>query len=349
MGKSGLPSFARFIRALRLYSINDESKENELFFLDEIQNEKEYDKTVNSLYIRKNISDVLMLESLVRFLFDNRMALKGLSNSLTKLIISSINEPVQRRFYAKMEETMSEKVIYEGKSKIICEGPDSNSFIMRYKDTATAFNGEKKEDLSGKGKLNSAISNLIFDYLAKNGIETHLIKIIDDISAVVKKCEIVMVEVIVRNIAAGSFSKKFGVPEGTALKNITTEFSLKSDELGDPMINDSQITAIDIATQHELDFMRQQALKINELLCALFIKMGIKLVDFKLEFGRVVSGEGSGKIILCDEISPDSCRFWDAQTNKKLDKDVFRRDLGDVLEGYREVLKRLNIAEAKSV
>ena len=234
---------------------------------------------------------------------------------------------------------MSEKILYEGKSKIVCEGPDSESFIMRYKDTATAFNGEKKEDLLGKGKLNSAISNLIFNYLEKNGIETHLIKIIDDTSALVKKAEIVMVEVIVRNIAAGSFSKKYGVPEGTALKNITTEFSLKSDELGDPMINDSQITAIGIATNDELSHMRQQALRINELLCALFIKMGIKLVDFKLEFGRA-----GGKIILCDEISPDSCRFWDAETNKKLDKDVFRRDLGDVLEGYREVLRRLENA-----
>jgi len=236
---------------------------------------------------------------------------------------------------------MSEKVLYEGKSKIVYEGPDSDSYIIRYKDTATAFNGEKKEDLSGKGKLNSAISNLIFEYLMKNGIETHLIKIIDDISAVVKKAEIVMVEVIVRNVAAGSFSKKYGVPEGTALKNITTEFSLKSDELGDPMINDSQITAIGIATESELSYMRQQALKVNELLCALFEKMGIRLVDFKLEFGRVASGGSCGKIILCDEISPDSCRFWDAKTNKKLDKDVFRRDLGDVLEGYREVLKRL--------
>jgi len=236
---------------------------------------------------------------------------------------------------------MSEKILYEGKSKIVCEGPDSGSYVIRYKDTATAFNGEKKEDIAGKGKLNSAISNLIFEYLAKNGIETHLIKVIDDTSAVVKKAEIVMVEVIVRNVAAGSFSKKYGVPEGTALNNITTEFSLKSDELGDPMINDSQITAIGIATADELSFIREQALKVNELLCALFIKMGIKLVDFKLEFGRC-----EGKIILCDEISPDSCRFWDAATNKKLDKDVFRRDLGDVLEGYREVLKRLNLSEA---
>jgi len=231
---------------------------------------------------------------------------------------------------------MSEKILYEGKSKMVCEGPDSGSYIIRYKDTATAFNGEKKEELAGKGILNAAISNMIFEYLAKNGIKTHLIKVIDDTSIVVKKAEIVMVEVIVRNVAAGSFSKKYGVPEGTALKNITTEFSLKSDDLGDPMINNSQITAIDIATADELNFMTQQALKINDLLCKLFSEMGIKLIDFKLEFGRC-----GGEIILCDEISPDSCRFWDAKTNKKLDKDVFRRDLGDVLEGYREVLRRL--------
>ena len=238
---------------------------------------------------------------------------------------------------------MSENIIYEGKSKIVYQGPDNESYIMRYKDTATAFNGEKKEDLAGKGSLNSAISNLIFEYLAKNGVETHLIKIIDDTSAVVKKAEIVMVEVIVRNVAAGSFSKKYGVAEGTALKNITTEFSLKSDELGDPMINDSQITAIGIASADELSYMRQQSLRINDLLCGLFLKMGIRLIDFKLEFCRC-----KGKIILCDEISPDSCRFWDAATNKKLDKDVFRRGLGDVLEGYREVLNRLNLLDVKN-
>jgi len=234
---------------------------------------------------------------------------------------------------------MSEKVLYTGKSKTVCEGPDNDSYILRYKDTATAFNGEKKEDISGKGMLNSAISNIVFDHLMKNGIETHLIKVIDETSAVVKKAEIVMVEVIVRNVAAGSFSKKYGVPEGTELKNITTEFSLKSDELGDPMINNSQITALGIATADELSFMTSQALKINDLMCELFSKMGIRLVDFKLEFGRY-----KGKIILCDEISPDSCRFWDIKTNKKLDKDVFRRDLGDLLEGYREVLKRLQNA-----
>jgi len=234
---------------------------------------------------------------------------------------------------------MSDKVLYEGKSKIVCEGPDNESFVIRYKDTATAFNGEKKEELPGKSKLNASISNLIYEYLAKNGIETHLIKVIDDTSVLVKKAEIIMVEVIVRNTAAGGFSKKYGVEEGTPLKNIVTEFCVKSDALGDPMINESQITAIGIASADELSQMIKLSLRINELMLALFKKTGINLIDFKLEFGRI-----NGKIILCDEISPDSCRLWDAATNKKLDKDVFRRDLGDVLEGYRDVLKRLQNA-----
>jgi len=228
------------------------------------------------------------------------------------------------------------KILYEGKSKIISEGLDANSVIIIYKDTATAFNGEKKEELSGKGKLNAEISHIIYGCLEENGIETHLIKVLDDTSALVKKAEIVMVEVIIRNVAAGSFSKRFGVAEGTALKNTIVEFSLKNDELGDPMINESQITAIGLATKQELDEMAKQALKINELLSALFEKTGIKLIDFKLEFGRF-----DGRIILCDEISPDSCRFWDAKTNEKLDKDRFRRDMGDVLAGYRDVLGRL--------
>ena len=227
-------------------------------------------------------------------------------------------------------------ILYEGKSKILCEGPDEGTLIVRYKDTATAFNGEKKEELDGKGKLNAAISNLLYGYLTANGIETHLIEVIDDTTALVKKAEIVMVEVIVRNVAAGSFSKKYGVPEGTALLNTTTEFSLKSDELGDPMINDSQITALGIATAEELADMTRQALRVNELLSGLFAKCGIRLVDYKLEFGRC-----EGKLLLCDEISPDSCRFWDMETNQKLDKDRFRRDLGNVLDGYRDVLARL--------
>ena len=230
---------------------------------------------------------------------------------------------------------MSE-IIYEGKSKLVCRGDDDSSLIIRYKDTATAFNGEKKAELSGKGRLNAEISNIIYEYLTENSIKTHLIEIIDETSVRVRKAEIVLVEVIVRNIAAGSFSSKYGVPEGSALNNTVVEFSYKSDALGDPMICESQITAIGLAAKDELRQMTEQALKINELLCKLFEKAGIKLVDFKLEFGRC-----DGEIILCDEISPDSCRLWDVNTDEKLDKDRFRRDLGDVLEGYRDVLRRL--------
>jgi phosphoribosylaminoimidazole-succinocarboxamide synthase len=228
------------------------------------------------------------------------------------------------------------KMLYEGKSKVVYEGTEEGTCLICYKDTATAFNGEKKEQLSGKGKLNATISNLIFEYLANHGVKTHLLRVVDETTTLVRKAEIVMVEVIIRNLAAGSFSKRFGVPEGTQLRNTVLEFSYKSDELGDPMMNDSQITAIGVATQEELDDMAAQALKINTLLVALFEKIGVRLVDFKLEFGRC-----DGEIILCDEISPDSCRFWDMQTQEKLDKDRFRRDLGNVLDGYREVLGRL--------
>ena len=228
-------------------------------------------------------------------------------------------------------------MLYEGKSKIVYEGEDPNTCIIKYKDTATAGNGVKKEDLPEKGKLNAAISNIIFEYLMKNGVKTHLIKVLDETSVLVKKADIVMVEVIVRNVAAGSFSKKYGVPEGTALKNTVVEFSLKSDELGDPMINDSQITALGVATQEELDLLKSMSLRVDELMTELFAKAGIRLIDFKLEFGRVDGGE----IVLCDEISPDSCRLWDAKTNEKMDKDRFRRDMGGVMEGYKDVLARL--------
>lgn len=226
--------------------------------------------------------------------------------------------------------------LYEGKSKIVYAGEAPGTCIIRYKDTATAGNGAKKEDLPGKGKLNAEISNYIYQYLMDNGVKTHLLKVIDDTTVLVKQAEIVMVEVIVRNVAAGSFSKKYGVPEGTALKNTVVEFSLKSDELGDPMINDCQITALGVATQAELDELRAMSLRIDELMTALFAKAGIKLIDFKLEFGRV-----DGELVLCDEISPDSCRLWDTATDEKLDKDRFRRDLGNVLDGYRAVLARI--------
>ncbi len=226
--------------------------------------------------------------------------------------------------------------LYEGKSKIVYEGNEPGTCVIAYKDTATAGNGAKKEDLPGKGKLNAAISNIIFEYLMKNGVKTHLLKVIDDTTVLVKHAEIVPVEVIVRNVAAGSFSKKYGVAEGTPLKNKVVEFSLKSDELGDPMINDCQLTAIGAATQAELDELRAASLRIDELMTTLFAKAGIKLIDFKLEFGRA-----DGELLLCDEISPDSCRLWDAETDRKMDKDRFRRDLGNVLDGYRDVLARL--------
>ena len=232
------------------------------------------------------------------------------------------------------------KIEYEGKSKIVYSSEDDNCYIIKYKDTATAGNGEKKEEFAGKGKLNAAISSILFDYLGKNGIKTHLIKVIDDTAVLVKKAEIILVEVIVRNVAAGGFSKKYGISEGTALNNIVIEFSYKSDELGDPMINETQITAIGLASKQELDEMSEQALRINSLLRGLFEKIGIKLIDFKVEFGRC-----NGEIILCDEISPDSCRLWDINTNEKLDKDRFRRDLGNVLDGYKDVLERLKNAE----
>lgn len=227
--------------------------------------------------------------------------------------------------------------LYEGKSKILYRGEEPGTCIMKYKDTATAGNGAKKEDLPGKGKLNAEISNILYQYLMDNGVKTHLLKVIDDTTVLVKQVEVIMVEVIVRNVAAGSFSKKYGVPEGSPLKNTTVEFSFKSDEYGDPLINDLQATAIGIATQEELDIMRNSALKVNDLLRELFAQAGIRLIDFKLEYGRCEDGE----ILLCDEISPDSCRLWDAKTNEKLDKDRFRRDLGNVLDGYREVLSRI--------
>ena len=226
--------------------------------------------------------------------------------------------------------------LYEGKSKIVYEGVDPGTCVIEYKDTATAGNGAKKEDLPGKGKLNAAISNIIFKYLMKNGVKTHFLQELDDTAILVRHAEIVPVEVIVRNVAAGSFSKKYGVAEGTPLKSRVVEFSLKSDELGDPMINDSQLTAIGAATQEELDELRAASLRIDELMTELFAKAGIKLIDFKLEFGRA-----DGQLWLCDEISPDSCRLWDAETDRKMDKDRFRRDLGNVLDGYRDVLARL--------
>ena len=227
-------------------------------------------------------------------------------------------------------------MLYEGKAKKVFKTEDENLLIVDYKDEATAFNGLKKGQILGKGAINNRMTNMILQYLEKNGVETHYVEELSDRETVVKKVSIVPLEVIVRNVAAGSFSKRFGVEEGTLLKNPIVEFSYKNDDLGDPMINNMQALAIGIATKEEIDFITDEALKINELLKEFFLKANIKLIDFKIEFGRY-----DGRVILADEISPDTCRLWDAETNEKLDKDRFRRDLGNVEEAYQEVWRRI--------
>ena len=232
------------------------------------------------------------------------------------------------------------KMLYEGKAKRVYEikGND-DCLLISYKDDATAFNGLKKGQIDGKGVVNNRMANFIFKKLEEEkGIETHLVEEISDRETIVKNVEIVPLEIIVRNIAAGSFSKRFGVEEGTPLKNPTLEFCLKDDALGDPMINDSQIMAIGAATKEELDTIREMTMKINEFLIEYFKQADIELVDFKIEMGRY-----HGRIVLADEISPDTCRLWDINTHEKLDKDRFRRDMGGVKEAYDEVMSRLGI------
>ncbi|MEG0857273.1 MAG: phosphoribosylaminoimidazolesuccinocarboxamide synthase [Romboutsia sp.] len=229
-------------------------------------------------------------------------------------------------------------LLYEGKAKQIYSTENENEFIVYYKDDATAFNGEKKAEIASKGILNNKISTIMFEELAKEGIESHFIKSISDREMLVKKVEILPLEVIVRNITAGSFCKRYGVKEGIVLDAPTFEMSYKNDEFGDPLLNDDHAVALKLATREELAFLRTKTLKINEIMKRLFLKMDLKLVDFKLEFGKDVDGN----IILADEISPDTCRLWDVNTNEKLDKDRFRRDLGDLIQGYEEVLARMN-------
>lgn len=227
-------------------------------------------------------------------------------------------------------------MLYEGKAKKVFKTSGEDLLIIEYKDDATAFNGLKKGSILGKGVINNKMTNVIFKYLAENGIETHLIEELSDRESLVKRVSIIPLEVIVRNVAAGSFSKKYGIEEGTLLLSPILEFSYKNDELGDPMINDMQITAIGLASREELDHIYSKALRINELMKSYFMERGIKLIDFKIEFGKY-----KDKIILADEVSPDTCRLWDAKTNEKLDKDRFRRDLGGIEEAYEEVWKRI--------
>ena len=230
--------------------------------------------------------------------------------------------------------------LYEGKAKKVFAIKENPDYVMvSYKDDATAFNGLKKGQIHGKGVINNKMTNYMFSLLEKEGIPTHLVEEINDRETVVKKVEIVPLEVIVRNVAAGSFSKKLGIEEGFRLLSPTLEFSYKNDELGDPMINDYYAVAIGAATREEIDKITELVFKINEILVDYFKSIKVDLIDFKVEFGRY-----KGQIILADEISPDTCRFWDSETHEKLDKDRFRRDLGHVEEAYEEIYRRIGLA-----
>ena len=227
--------------------------------------------------------------------------------------------------------------LYEGKAKKVYATSDENLYIVSYKDDATAFNGLKKGTISGKGVINNRMSNMLMQMLEKNGVPTHFVEEISDRDTIVKKVSIVPLEVIVRNISAGSFAKRYGVEEGIVFAEPTIEFSYKNDDLGDPLINRYHALALGLATKEEINTIESMAFRINELLKARFAEMNITLVDFKLEFGRLADGT----IVLADEISPDTCRFWDSTTHEKLDKDRYRRDLGGVEDAYNEVMRRL--------
>ena len=231
--------------------------------------------------------------------------------------------------------------LYEGKAKKVFATDEDGVVIVDYKDDATAFNGEKKGTIMGKGVVNNKMSNYVFGLLEKDGVPTHFIKELSDRETAVKKVSIVPLEVIVRNVAAGSFSKRMGVLEGIELLCPILEFSYKNDELGDPFINDDYALALGLATQDEIDTIKNYTRKVNECLKKYFLSAGMKLIDFKIEFGRLPDGT----IILADEISPDTCRLWDVKTNEKLDKDRFRRDLGNVEEAYNEVFRRLGLKD----
>ncbi len=229
-------------------------------------------------------------------------------------------------------------LLYEGKAKQVYSTDNENEYVVYYKDDATAFNGEKKAEIDSKGILNNKISTIIFEMLNENKIKTHFIRSVSEREMLVKKVEILPLEVIIRNITAGSFCKRVGMEEGIVLDEPIFELSYKNDDYNDPIINDDHAVAMKLATIEELKYLREETLKINELLKDFFLKLNLKLVDFKIEFGK----DAEGKIILADEISPDTCRLWDVDTNEKLDKDRFRRNLGGLIESYTEVLSRMN-------
>ena len=236
-----------------------------------------------------------------------------------------------------MENIEKKEQLYEGKAKKVYATNDPDLVIVDYKDDATAFNGEKKGTIAGKGVINNKMTNYMFSMLEKEGVPTHLVEEISDRETIVKKVSIVPLEVIIRNVAAGSFSKRMGVEEGKQLLCPILEYSYKNDDLGDPFINDYYALALGIATKEDIDTISKYAFKVNEFMVKFFKGLNIDLIDFKIEFGKT----SDGTIILADEISPDTCRFWDSTTHEKLDKDRFRRDMGGVEEAYQEIMKRL--------
>src|SRR6478672_11171253 len=232
--------------------------------------------------------------------------------------------------------------VYEGKAKILFEGPEPGTLVQFFKDDATAFNKKKHEVVDGKGVLNNRISEHIFTHLNQMGIPTHFLKRLNMREQLVREVEIIPLEVVVRNVAAGSLAKRLGIEEGTALPRSIIEFYYKKDELNDPMVSEEHITAFNWATPQEIDDMMHLAIRINDFMSGLFLGIGITLVDFKVEFGRLYENDMM-RVVLADEISPDSCRLWDIKTQDKLDKDRFRRDMGGLVEAYQEVARRLGI------
>jgi phosphoribosylaminoimidazole-succinocarboxamide synthase len=241
------------------------------------------------------------------------------------------------------------KMIYEGKAKILYEGPDKNTVIQYFKDDATAFNAEKKAVIAGKGVLNNRISAHLMTKLESIGIPTHFIRSINMREQLVRKVEIIPIELVVRNIAAGSLVKRFGIPEGTVLFRPLVEFYYKKDELADPMVSDEHIITFGWADPYELEEMVAMAWRVNDYLNGLFSGIGLRLVDFKLEFGRIYGDHGELYLVLADEVSPDNCRLWDAKTGEKLDKDRFRFDLGDLVDGYQQIAVKLGLIPAEAI
>jgi phosphoribosylaminoimidazole-succinocarboxamide synthase len=233
--------------------------------------------------------------------------------------------------------------IYEGKAKVMFEGPEPGTLVQYFKDDATAFNNQKHGIISGKGVLNNRISEYLMTRLAEIGIPTHLVRRLNMREQLVRQVEIIPIEVVVRNVAAGSLAKRFKLQDGTPLPRSIIEYYYKSDELGDPMVSEEHITAFGWATTQDIDDILSMSLRINDYLTGLFLGVGVRLVDFALEFGRLYTEHDEMRIVLADEISPDNCRLWDVRTNEKLDRDRFRQDLGGVKEAYQEVARRLGI------